>query len=283
LIIAHRGDSDSAPENTTSAFNLALLNGFLHFETDCQLTKDGTVVILHDENLGRTNDGVGCAWDYTIDELKRLDAGSWFSAKYASVRIPTLEDVLDRYSQKAHIHLELKSSQSELPAKVTELITASPLWGAISPQSDKHAAVPGLTITSFHYEQVAASKKLMPEVMHSWLIQEVTPEVIEQAKVAGLDGICPRANALTKEGCQMLQEEGFYVRAWGVKTVELLHHVVGCGVQGATVNWPQIAREVLTQRSEQVSKVSCWLDDESGPSDVPAEEQRGDNKDDGEQ
>ena len=105
LIIAHRGDSDSAPENTTSAFNLALLNGFSHFETDCQLTKDGTVVILHDENLGRTNDGVGCAWDYTIDELKRLDAGSWFSKKYASVRIPTLEDVLDRYSKKAHIHL----------------------------------------------------------------------------------------------------------------------------------------------------------------------------------
>ena len=67
--------------------------------------------------------------------------------------------------------------------------------------------------------------QLMPEVMHSWLIQEVTPEVIEQAKVAGLDGICPRANALTKEGCQTLQDAGFYVRAWGVKTVEVGGHV----------------------------------------------------------
>jgi hypothetical protein len=105
VVIAHRGDSECAPENTTCAFNLALMNGFAHFETDCQLTKDSTVVILHDEKLGRTNDGAGCAWDHTIEELKRLDAGSWFSEKYIGVRIPTLEELLDRYSQRAHIHL----------------------------------------------------------------------------------------------------------------------------------------------------------------------------------
>ncbi len=104
-IIAHRGDSANAPDNTIAAFDSALQKGFSHFETDVQLTKDGQCVILHDETLGRTNNGEGAAAEHTLAELQALDAGAWFSAQYAGERIPPLDAVLIRYQDRAHIHL----------------------------------------------------------------------------------------------------------------------------------------------------------------------------------
>jgi glycerophosphoryl diester phosphodiesterase len=74
-VIAHRGDSSSRPENTFEAFDHAVQQGFHHIETDCQLSKDGRCIVLHDEKLGRTNNGSGLAWDCDHHELLQLDAG----------------------------------------------------------------------------------------------------------------------------------------------------------------------------------------------------------------
>ncbi|KIZ06404.1 glycerophosphoryl diesterphosphodiesterase [Monoraphidium neglectum] len=82
-IIAHRGDSDAAPENTFAAFDLALSRGFPAFETDAQLSADGAAVLLHCEELGRTCDGAGDVAGTSLDALKQLDAGSWFSPQFA--------------------------------------------------------------------------------------------------------------------------------------------------------------------------------------------------------
>ena len=105
-IIAHRGDSANAPENTIAAFDAALDGGgFTHFETDAQLSADGEVVVLHDETLGRTNDGAGRAADSTLQQLQQLDAGSWFGAEFAGQHIPTLRELLLRYAGRVHVHL----------------------------------------------------------------------------------------------------------------------------------------------------------------------------------
>jgi len=104
-VIAHRGDSANAPENTMAAFDAAVQQGFLHFETDAQLTADGQVVILHDEQLGRTNNGSGTAAHHTLQQLQQLDAGNWFAEQFAGLRIPTLQDILTRYKGHTHIHL----------------------------------------------------------------------------------------------------------------------------------------------------------------------------------
>jgi glycerophosphoryl diester phosphodiesterase len=105
VIIAHRGDSSAAPENTTPAFDLALAQGFRHFETDCQLSADGVPVVLHDETLGRVNDGSGPAAAATLQQLQQLDAGSWFGPQFAGTRIPTLQEVLVKYRGRVHLHL----------------------------------------------------------------------------------------------------------------------------------------------------------------------------------
>lgn len=104
-IIAHRGDSSAAPENTVQAFDAALQQGFRNFETDCQLSSDGAVVIVHDEKLGRVNDGTGAVAEHTLAQLQQLDAGSWFGAAFAGARMPTLQQLLQTYKGKAHIHL----------------------------------------------------------------------------------------------------------------------------------------------------------------------------------
>jgi glycerophosphoryl diester phosphodiesterase len=105
VIIAHRGDSSAAPENTLQAFDLALAKGFPNFETDCQLSADGVPVVLHDENLGRVNNGSGPAAAATLEQLQQLDAGSWFGPQFAGARIPMLEGVLLKYRGRVHMHL----------------------------------------------------------------------------------------------------------------------------------------------------------------------------------
>lgn len=105
VIIAHRGDSSAAPENTLQAFDLALAQGFQNFETDCQLSADGIPVVLHDENLGRVNNGTGPAAAATLEQLQQLDASSWFGPQFAGARIPSLEDVLVMYRGRVHMHL----------------------------------------------------------------------------------------------------------------------------------------------------------------------------------
>jgi glycerophosphoryl diester phosphodiesterase len=104
-IIAHRGDSSVAPENTVQAFDTAMQQGFCNFETDCQLSSDGAVVIVHDEQLGRVNDGKGAVADHTLAQLQQLDAGGWFGAAFVGARMPKLQQLLERYKGRVHIHL----------------------------------------------------------------------------------------------------------------------------------------------------------------------------------
>lgn len=102
LIIAHRGASARAPENTLAAFAAAIALGADGIELDVQMTRDGQVVVIHDETVGRTTDGRGRVSDLTLNELRRLDAGSWFNrvyprrarAEYVGLKVPTLDEVL---------------------------------------------------------------------------------------------------------------------------------------------------------------------------------------------
>src|SRR5687767_13229007 len=149
VAIAHRGFSSQAPENTLAAFDLALRNGFANIELDVQLTRDKVPVVLHDAKVERTTNGTGEVSNFNLADLRRLDAGSWFSPKYKGERIPTLEEVLKRYAGKIHLHLELKSDDSELPEIVATILKSDDWlkYAAVGP-----FAAPGLTITSAHIE-----------------------------------------------------------------------------------------------------------------------------------
>src|SRR5258707_13823547 len=102
LVIAHRGASGNAPENTLAAFKKAVALGAPFIETDLQLSRDAHFVAIHDATVNRTTNGQGAVHDMKLAELRRLDAGSWFGSEFAGERIPTLEEILE-FSKKTDV------------------------------------------------------------------------------------------------------------------------------------------------------------------------------------
>ena len=125
LVIAHRGASLNAPENTMASFNLAVEVGAHAIELDAKLSRDAEVVIVHDSTLERTTAGTGTVRSHTVMELRALDAGSHFGESFAGERVPILADVFDILAGKILINVELTNYATpfdRLPEKVISLI-----------------------------------------------------------------------------------------------------------------------------------------------------------------
>jgi len=112
-IIGHRGYPAKYPENTLAAFEAAIQAGAVMIELDVMLSRDRKVVVIHDATLDRTTNGKGSVADYTLAELKQLDAGSWYDAQFAAQQIPELSEVLDLVDDRAYINIEIKSNAYE--------------------------------------------------------------------------------------------------------------------------------------------------------------------------
>lgn len=112
-VIAHRGASAYAPENTLAAFELAVEQGADWFELDCTLSKDGAVIVIHDDDVERTTGTPGKVRDLTLSEVKALDAGLWFDAAFAGEKMPTLEESLDLAKDRIGVYIEIKNSDND--------------------------------------------------------------------------------------------------------------------------------------------------------------------------
>ena len=108
LIIAHRGDSSEAPENTMEAFRRAVEAGADGIELDVRLTRDREVVVIHDWLIDRTTPGAGPVGTHTLAELKKMDAGSWFDPRFKSARVPTLAEVFEGLPASLLVNVEIK-------------------------------------------------------------------------------------------------------------------------------------------------------------------------------
>jgi glycerophosphoryl diester phosphodiesterase len=225
MVIAHRGASSYAPENTFAAFDLAIRMGVQHIELDVEATSDGHIVVIHDDTLDRTTDGSGPVMNHTLATLHALDAGSWFGTEFAGERIPTFTEVLSRYKGRVHIHTEIKGRSPSLSQRTADLVR-------------QHGMVDHVTITSFQKARLEEIRAYAPELATGWLLPEVSDAVITQARNIGLRQICPRANMVTAALVNRLHAEGFVVRAWGVATEALMQQVVQAGADGMTVNFP---------------------------------------------
>ena len=225
MVIAHRGASSYAPENTLAAFDLALEMRVRHIELDVALTSDNHPVVIHDDKVDRTTNGSGLVTSHTLAALRQLDAGSWFGAQFEGERIPTFDDVLARYNGRVHIHTEIKGKSASLSERTADLIR-------------KHGMERQVTVTSFQSVRLEETRAYAPELPTGWLVREVTDSIIAQAHAIGVSQLCPRADMVRPELVHRLRAEGFVARAWGVGTEELMQRAVQAGVDGMTVNFP---------------------------------------------
>lgn len=225
MVIAHRGASSYAPENTIAAFDLAVEMGARHLELDVHTTSDGHVVVIHDDAVDRTTNGSGPVASHSLAALARLDAGSWFQGSFAGARIPTFSDVLERYKGRAHLHTEIKGRSHGLTQRTVDLIR-------------RHGMTDQATITSFQRVRLEETRAYARELPAGWLIPEATDAVVKEARAMGLSQLCPKASTVTPALVERLHAEGFVVRAWGVATEDLMRQVVQAGADGMTVNFP---------------------------------------------
>ena len=246
--IAHRGFSSKAPENTFAAFDKAIENNFPYIETDVQLTSDNIPVIIHDDTVDRTSNGKGKVSEKTLSDIKKLDFGSWFDSKYKNETIPTLSELLKTYNNKIHLVLELKSDQSDLPKQVSALIE-NEKWDQIA--GNPMSQIPGLTMVSFHLEQLLRSIELMPVVRHGWLVGELTDTDIDIASKLGIQGIFPYAKMTSEHSVKYAKEKGLFVAVWGIQNAEEVVMLKKIGVSAVTADWPDQIQEYLNNDQKE--------------------------------
>ena len=234
-IIAHRGASAYAPENTLAAFDKALDLGTAHVEFDVHFSGDGHVVVIHDDTVDRTTDSSGAVASLTLAQLKRLDAGSWFAARFSGERIPTLGELLERYKGRLHFYIEVKGRSEHLSERTIDLVR-------------DYGWRDSVTITSFQEERLQEARSYAPEIPAGWLARELDGSMVEQARQMGLAEICPHADLLDRELVQRLHQKGFMVRAWGVHDEEAMRRVVEAGADGMTINFPDKLASYLKAR-----------------------------------
>lgn len=238
-LLAHRGASGYAPENTIAAFERALALRADGVETDLRASNDGVLVLMHDERVDRTTDGEGAVAELTLDELRRLDAGGSYGPRFAGERVPTLDELLSRYGGRLPLCLEVKQPgiEARLVAAVRErgLLKPAP---KVELRSRDQTALPPVSFSSFSFESCRAVKQEAPEAPVGFLATTFDEATIERVAEARLGQICPRADHCTPDLVFKARDRGLSVRAWRVNDRETLRAAVDAGVDGLTCNWP---------------------------------------------
>ncbi len=217
---AHRGASACAPENTMSAFRLGLTMGANGIETDVQRTKDGVLVLFHDRTLRRVTGAEGSIQDHTYDELLALKVHGGGTAD-AIVRF---SDFLHAFSEH-EIGFAIEIKQEHIETEIIDLL-------------ESYHMCEKTILTSFMMDSLVRAKHYAPQYKAGYLAREIDPSLLKMLKEIGVEQICPDAAQLTPDLVKTLHQQGFSVRAWGVKTEELMKKVYDAGADGMTVNFP---------------------------------------------
>lgn len=239
-VIAHRGASSEAPENTMAAFRRGVEAGAGFIETDLQLSRDARLVAIHDATLDRTTNAEGPVSAKTLEELRRLDAGAWFSAdsaagkqneSFAGERIPTLEDVLAFGREKdIGVYLELKT-----PA-VSGAEHA--LVGALRASGE----IVRVVVMSFDLAVLAKVRSSEPLIVTGYLCDKPGPNAVREAIATGARQILPRREHVTRELIEQAHKSDLKVVTWTVNDPAQAKAQVGIGADGIITDYP---REVI--------------------------------------
>lgn len=236
--IAHRGASGYAPENTIAAFDKAAEMKADYFELDVQMSKDGELVLIHDTTVDRTTDGTGRVGDLTFEELRQLDAGSWFDPSFAGERIPTLEEALDRYRGKIGILIELKSPElyPGIERKVAQALKERNMH---KPRNEK------IIVQSFNHDSVQIFHRLLPSVPVGVLVS-YNADGISDAKLsefaAYANYVNPNKDMVDQQLVDRIHQFGMKTTPWTVRDRAEAGRLKSIGVDGIITDYPDYVR-----------------------------------------
>jgi len=284
-VIAHRGASAYAPENTMAAFKLAHAMGADWFELDCQLTGDGEVVVLHDGDLDRTTNGAGPAIEATLADIRALDAGAWYDDRFRGEPVPALGDALDFAKGRIGVYVEIKSIADDKPV-IGEILTEAsghPVADeALKQRIIKHIEAgntPNLVLARKTIAEIR-QRNMQDEVV----IQSFSPIICAVAAIEApeirvevlavddeddpsvwktyerflyllrFDGLNTNASTLTEGRLAALQAAGKSVAIWTVNDPDAMRRYAGWGVDRIITDKPDVCLQVLDDLGQRATE-----------------------------
>ncbi len=235
-VMAHRGLSADAPENTLYAFSDAISVGADFIELDVQQTRDGVLVVMHDSNLKRTTGVNKDIWDVDYADIQNLDVGSWFDPAYANARIPTLEETLQFVDKRAKLNIEIKPTKhgsDTLEQDVAELIT-------------RYQYTDACYVTSFSYGSLKKVKEANPEIRTGYLMSVAYGQFysLKYADAFSLNKVF-----VTSQVVNAAHQQGKQIFAWTVNSMSEVRSLCNLHVDSIITDDPVMVQNVISRDS----------------------------------
>lgn len=239
LVIAHRGASAYAPENTSAAFREAVNLKADAIELDAKLLKDGTVVVLHDLTLDRTTTANGSIFHFSYSEIKNLDAGSHFSEQFSNERIPTLNTVFESFGGSILINVELTDYThpwDRLPFEVIKLVK-------------KYHLESEVLLSSFNPWALIVAKRLDARIPRALLVHPGEVRIIRDLfkKIVDHMSYHPHHSLVSNKLMLDAKKNQKRINVWTVNKRERMVELLNLGVDGIITDFPDIAQEVVSE------------------------------------
>lgn len=236
---AHRGFSGKYPENTMIAFEKAIEAGCEGIEFDVHFSKDGQIVIIHDERIDRTSDQTGLVRDMTYEELCKVDFSYKFKGEVEFQRIPTLREYMELVKQKDIItNIELKTGVFEYPG----------IEQAVYDMIKEYGLEEKMLISSFNHYSIKRMKDIAPEIKCGLLTDTWILRPGEYTKNCGVEAYHPRFTMLTKEAVEDLKAHDVAINAWTINEQTDIDAMIDIGIDGIIGNYPDRVKESLKRK-----------------------------------
>lgn len=234
VVIAHRGAAGKAPENTLASIRQAITDGADMIEIDVQESSDGEVVVIHDSDFMKLSGVDLKVWDGSLKQLQEIDIGSWFDPRFSAERVPTLAQVLKVTHGKVQVVIELKyyGHDQQLEQRVVEIV-------------EEAGMVDDIVIMSLQYKGIEKIRALRPK----WVIGLLSTKAVGNLAKLDLDFLAVNMSMATSGFIRRTHAAGKKVYVWTVNDAVSISRMISLGVDGIITDEPEMARDVVTERS----------------------------------
>ena len=232
LVVAHRGASGHAPENTLAAMKKAIEMNAEMSELDVQETADGEIILLHDNTTERTGKKDLNIWELNYSELKDIEVGEWFSEEFKGEPIPTLKEVIDLVRGKMKLNIEMKANKHEkrLAERSLKIVMDNNFLDQV-------------VFTSFKFDEIRKIRELNKEAEVGYIFGKLPHNVDVFSE--DIDLLSAHYQTVDAEFVQKAEAAGMEVAVWTVNTPEDMKRMIELGVDQIITNYPDILRKVL--------------------------------------